>query len=118
MERQWHGEAGLPQPHGSPPRQPSARPSRAFAQQPGKGAILGYKMNKQKPSTRIYSVPLPPPAHSRCKSGPRVHPAPQSRLQRAEPRLEGTDLGVSASTRGCRSCTRSPIVQQDLQKAC
>lgn len=96
----------------------SPTPSRAFTQQTPKGTISGYKMNKQKPSTRIYSVPLPLPARPRCESGLGVCPAPQNRLQRAEPLPEGTVLGVSASTRGCQSCTLSPIVQQDLPRAC
>lgn len=47
-----------------------------------------------------------------------MRPAPQSGLQRAEPRLEGTVLDMSTSTRGCWSCARSPVVQQDLQGAC
>lgn len=83
-----------------------------------KGDYLGYKMNKQKPSTRIYSIPLLPPAPSRHESGLGVRPAPQSGLQRAEPWLEGTVLDTSASTRGCWGCARSPVVQQDLQGAC
>lgn len=48
------------------PRQPSAQLSRAFTTPANaKGNYLGYKMNKQKPSTHIYSIPLLPPAPSR-----------------------------------------------------
>lgn len=46
-----------------------------------------------------------------------MHLAPQSGLQRAEPRLEGTVLGISTSTRSCWSCAYSPVVQQDVQGA-
>lgn len=83
-----------------------------------KRTSLGLQKEQMKPSTGIYRVALPPPAHSRCETGLRVCPAPQSRWQRTEPRLEGTVLSICASTRGCWSCTCNPIVQQDLQRAC
>lgn len=59
------------------PRQPSTQLSRAFTQQMPRGTTLGYKMNKQKPSTRIYSIPLPPPAPSRHESGFGVRRPPE-----------------------------------------
>lgn len=115
--RRWSGTArALPAPAQAQaaqhPAEQSLHPANA------KEDYLGYKMNKQKPSTHIYSIPLLPPAPSRHESGLGVHPSPQSGLRRAEPQLEGTVLDISTSTRGCWSCAHSPVVQQDLQGAC
>lgn len=71
------------------PRQPSTQLRRAFTQQMPRGTILGYKMNKQKPSTRIYSIPLPPPAPSRHESGFGVRLAPRAACKEQSPGWRG-----------------------------